>query len=317
MANSGYITSSGIQQIFTSGPFIGTEVTSSYMVDGISFGPIIDLKQPFISGSIDTLYESNTLFSRYYQDLITCPPNGCNIPIIVNINPICNPYNYLYYVGSTYLSGSIIPEFTVIEYSISDNFNINTGSYTQDNSSPSIPPIDVSNLSYLPTAYTNVYFRAYSICGDITSSLTSSYSNIYSSSCDIPIISLPTITYIPESTQETNYEKIIEYKIEGEPETIINFSTSNLNPGRGGGLVYITNLEENSIEYLSFINPISGYYIIPTEGFINLRIYSKANSIPGINYVELTLTFKEAIPPYNNINPDGVIQVHSMGTSTF
>jgi hypothetical protein len=49
MANNGYVSSSGINQVFTTGPYTGAVVTSSYSSGSTLFGPTINFYQAFIS----------------------------------------------------------------------------------------------------------------------------------------------------------------------------------------------------------------------------------------------------------------------------
>jgi hypothetical protein len=48
MANNGYISSSGINQIFTTGPYSGSIVTSSYSSGSTLLGPTVTFYQAFI-----------------------------------------------------------------------------------------------------------------------------------------------------------------------------------------------------------------------------------------------------------------------------
>jgi hypothetical protein len=174
MANSGYITSSGIQQIFTSGPYSGSVVTSSY-----TGGPTVNFSQLFISGTTDSISPCSTTYFRYYQDLINCPLNGCTPPILISANRIdCVGTNPTYIVP--YNSSSISALYTVIKYSTDSTFLTNSGSQVYNNSSPVHLNVDVSTLPLQPTAYTTVYFQAYNSC---SSGFTSSLSNVVTASC--------------------------------------------------------------------------------------------------------------------------------------
>jgi hypothetical protein len=51
MSRNGYISSSGIDQVFTTGPYIGSIVTSSFSSGSILLGPTITFYQAFVSGS--------------------------------------------------------------------------------------------------------------------------------------------------------------------------------------------------------------------------------------------------------------------------
>ena len=304
MANTGFITSSGIQQVFTSGPFLGSVVSSSYISGGIVFGPTTNFNQSFISGTFDTLAPCTSTFQRYYQDLIACPINGCTPPTLFETLAQCSPYNYEYLV--LYNSGSTDALFTVIEYSTSNSFT-NTGSKIQDNSLPWSNLIDVSDLLYLPTAYTNIYFRAYNSCSIGTKS---AYSNTNSASCNIPSIPPSSLTFNSiSSTQEDPQWQI--YTINGEPGTRIDYSTSNLFNGNAGGLAYMVNLADNTHKNLSFKTPSSGYYIIPISGQIILQIYYSASPSlhGGVNCVYMDITFLDLIESGDPLGPNGIINL--------
>lgn len=306
MANTGYITSSGIQQVFTSGPFLGAVVSSSYASGGIAFGPTINYDESFISGSSDVLSPCTTTFYRYYQDLITCPVNGCVPPTMINALALCDPYNYTYQVF--YNSGSTDASYTIIEYSINPNFTT-TGSYIQDNSAPYSTLIDVSDLPSLPTAYTTVNFRAYNSCSLGT---TSSYSEIVEATiCGIPGPAITTLTFNSiSSTLEDPQWQI--YTIAGEPGTRIDYSTSNLMSGNHNGVAYIINTLDNTRNNLYFTVPTSGYYIIPASGYITLQIFYNAKTSTTINEpncVSLDLSFIDFIDNSDPILPAGLISL--------
>lgn len=308
MANSGYITNSGIQQVFTSGPFSGSVVSSSFISGTIVFGPAINFNQSFISGTVDNLSPCSTIFSRYYQDLITCPPNGCIPPKIISAAAICDPYNYQYNVS--FNSGSTEAEYTAIEYSTTSDFSSNIGTYTHDNSYSSMLAVNVNDLTYLPTAYTSVYFRARNYC-DVSS--TSSYSGVITSTtCDIIIPATTTLTFNEISATEEDPQWQI-YTIQGEPGTRVDYSTDALVGGNHGGIVYMINLADYTQKNLSFTYPTSGYYIIPASGTIQLQIfYSAKPSITGTenNCVSLQLTFTDLITSDEALSPAGLIELY-------
>jgi len=182
MAKTGYITSSGIQQVFTNGPYSGSLVTSSYASGSTLFGPTIDFNQYFISGALDYLFPCLGLtYYRYYEDLINCPLNNCSPPVLFGARPLsCEFYDKEYIVA--YNSSSVSALYTVVEYSTNQTFSTNTGSLTYDNSISPQLAIDVSTLPLQPTAFTTVYFRAYNSC---SSGTTSSYSDIVSATCKV------------------------------------------------------------------------------------------------------------------------------------
>jgi hypothetical protein len=196
MANNGYISSSAINQIFTTGPFLGSFVTSSFSSGSILSGPTLDYKELFISGDLDQLVPCASLpiYSRIAYDPIACPPGGCAIPVLISasLSSDCNAtYDYKYNV--TYNSASTTALYTKIEYSTIADFSSNvTASSYITNSNPTILPINISNLPSVPSSgYTTVYFRAFNSCSTGT---TSSYSNILSASC---IVAPPTTIYEP------------------------------------------------------------------------------------------------------------------------
>jgi hypothetical protein len=93
MANNGYITSSGIVQIFTTGPYSGSEITSSYSDGSSLFGGTLNTFQSFISGVLDTITlceEDNIIpgvnyFERHNYNPSICPPDGiCLSPILIS-----------------------------------------------------------------------------------------------------------------------------------------------------------------------------------------------------------------------------------------
>jgi hypothetical protein len=219
MANTGYITSSGIQQVFTNGPYSGSLVTSSYASGSTLFGPTIDFKQSFISGTLDYLLPCPGLsYYRYYEDLITCPINGCSPPVLNTAYPqICTPYNDSYIVQ--YNSSSANALYTVVEYSTHKRFLTNTGSVIYNNSVSPHLAIDVSTLPLQPTAFTIVYFQAYNSC---SSGVTSSYSNVLSASCGAVIDDDPTPTVQPFFVSITNLiNQPLYYKREGSTQYVL------------------------------------------------------------------------------------------------
>lgn len=183
MANNGYISSSGINQIFTTGPYTGSVVTSSYSTsDGILFGPPIDFFQSFISGTIDEISTCNDVFKRYYYDPINCPPGDCLAPTALSATVAnCTNYDYKYYFY--FNSSSAAAEYSTIEYSTFSDFSSNTGSLIVTNSVGYTNLINISNLGLLPIKTSNVYFRVFNSC---SINGTSSYSNIVSASCQTP-----------------------------------------------------------------------------------------------------------------------------------
>lgn len=191
MANTGFITSSGIVQVFTSGPFSGSIVTSSYSDGNNLFGNIINTSQSFISGTLDIIIPCDiegsvingvNYFERYYFDPIQCPPLGfCSPPTFISssrntcIDTDPSIYNIIYN------SGSSTANQTIIEYSTSRNFNI-TGSTILNNSNLT-SSIEVLINGFKPQFNAPVHFRAYNSCSNNT---TSSRSNIITADNCVP-----------------------------------------------------------------------------------------------------------------------------------
>ena len=187
--NTGYISSSGIQQVFTTGPFSGSLVTSSYSNGSNLFGPKVNFTASFISGSsgdtgsINVLSFCNTLpFIRYYQDTASCPISGCFAPTITSITPEnCSVMGWESEYSITYDSASANSTYTIIEYGPYENFaDYATHIYT--NSSPTILPLnyyDDSGTSVQPNDI--MYFRAYNSCSNGS---TSAYSEVVTAACE-------------------------------------------------------------------------------------------------------------------------------------
>lgn len=190
MPNNGYISSSGINQIFTTGPYSGSIVTSSYSSGSTLLGPTVTFYQSFISGALDDTSSINTIipcggitqFNRWYYDPINCPTGDCLPPTITGaVVANCNTINYLYYLF--FNSGSNNAVYSTIEYSTSPNFSFNNGSYVVTNSLNNYTSlIDISNLDLLPLSSTPVYFRVFNSC---SIGGTSSYSPMVSASCTV------------------------------------------------------------------------------------------------------------------------------------
>ena len=235
MANTGYITSSGIQQVFTTGPYSGSLVTSSYASGNTLFGYTIDFNQYFTSGTLDYLLPCPGLsYYRYYEDLITCPINGCSPPILISSQPFsCNPYSGNYTV--LYNSSSVSASYTIINYSTDQTFLTNTGSQIYVNSNPLHLLLDTSTLPLQPTAFTTVYFQAYNSC---SSGTTSSLSNIVSASCSTPIddelgpIIEPFSIYLENNLGQTLYyikEGSTQFALLNGANTTFTFTASTYN----------------------------------------------------------------------------------------
>ena len=84
MAKTGYVINQGIQQVFTSGPFSGSLVTSSYSLNNSLVGPIIDTRQSFISGTLDIIYNCSSIYNRYFL------PHQILYDKIIHLIPHCD-----------------------------------------------------------------------------------------------------------------------------------------------------------------------------------------------------------------------------------
>jgi hypothetical protein len=241
--SEGYVSSSGIQQNFISGPYSGSLVTSSYSNGTNLNGPIVDFKQLFISGTIDYIFPCQTPYIAYYRlnyDPAVCPPGGCTIPVLTLAAPSsCAAFTGNYNVR--YNSGSSTAIYTYIQYSTNPTFSSNVTASRINNTSSLIFPINVLNLPSPPSSYyTTVYFRAYNSCSGGFG--TSSFSNTLSASCTIFINTdndgSRTITYEPFTLQIKNSSlSSIRYKnpddstisIDNNQSSSINFSGQTLN----------------------------------------------------------------------------------------
>lgn len=189
MPNNGYISSSGIDQIFTTGPYSGSIVTSSYSSGSTLLGPTISLYQSFISGVLDVIVPCSDpsgnypVFQRWYYDPVNCPVGDCLAPIAISATVAnCTRFNYTYFFY--FDSGSSGADYSTIEYSTTPDFAFNTGSVFVTNSVGYTNPINISSLPLLPLSTTPVYFRVFNSCS-VSTSGTSSYSNIISASCQL------------------------------------------------------------------------------------------------------------------------------------
>jgi hypothetical protein len=192
MSRNGYISSSGINQVFTTGPYIGAIVTSSYSSGSTLLGPTITFYQAFVSGasedpnsveSIVPCRDVPEVFQRWYFDPIECPVGDCFPPSItsaaVRFCYKANDYNYWLFFDS----GSTNAVYSTIQYSTVPDFSFNTGSLLVTNSlSTYSSSINIGNLPLLPAKLTPVYFRVFNSC---SLGGTSSYSPVVSASCQI------------------------------------------------------------------------------------------------------------------------------------
>jgi hypothetical protein len=219
MANTGYLTSSGIQQVFTTGPLSGSIVTSSYSIGSTFFGPTVNFKQSFISGTVDDIYPCSStpqIFYRYYLDPLCA---ACITPILISGTTECiNEYDFNYTINRGEVNSTETP-YTVVYFSTTPDFSFNTGSYIQNNllNSGSLS-INVSSslTSPIPGRTTPVYFKAFNSCSAV---LSSSFSNTLIVSCSN---SAPTSSY-------SNFILDIENSFFGASSIQYSYNGSNYN----------------------------------------------------------------------------------------
>lgn len=238
MANNGYISSSGINQVFTTGPYIGAIVTSSYSSGSTLLGPTITFYQAFISGSSDdsssatvnTIFpcsnNSNEIFQRYRYDPINCPVGDCLPPTIISaaVRTCLVATDFRYYLF--FDSGSTNAVYSTIEYSTVSDFSFNTGSYVVTNSLNNYTSsINVGNLSLLPIKRNPVYFRIFNSC---SLGGTSSYSPVVSASCQLapPPTTTPFTVRLKNSMTGSN--NTLYYTSNGSEFSLFGASTVNL-----------------------------------------------------------------------------------------
>ena len=218
MANTGYYTASAITQIWTSGPYSGSEVTKSISLpDNSLSGSTISYKIAFISGSDipsgSAGHDENArneisdcgpyYFTRTGYDDTICPTGECITPILTSValsSSCASNYDFKYNVK--YNSGSSSALFTKFQYSTTADFSSNTAlSDYLDNSSPSIPPINISNLPQPPiSGESTIYFRAFNSCSNAPFPHTSSYSDILKFSC---LVVAPPVTKVTINNKGT------------------------------------------------------------------------------------------------------------------
>ena len=279
MANTGYLTSSGIQQVFTTGPLSGSVVTSSYSIGSTFFGPIVNFNQSFISGTIDDIIPCNEvpqIFQRYYLDPLCA---ACITPILISGTTECiNNYNFNYFITRSNVD-SINSPFTLMYWSTTPDFSFNTGSLIIDNNIEGENlTINVSSslLSPVPNRSTPVYFKAYNSCSAV---LSSSFSNTLTVFCSEPI---PTSSYsnfildiensfFGASSIQYTYNGV-NYNIPINQSSSINFDTETLSIP-----VKILGLTERS-DNTMFINKIEGNI----EGVVATVITDKNSEITNI-----------------------------------
>lgn len=287
MANNGYISSSGINQIFTTGPYKGSVVTSSYSNDNTLSGPIINFAQSFIPGVIDELSTCNDTFQRYYYDPINCPIGNCLAPIALSATVAnCTNYDYNYYFY--FNSSSVAADYSTIEYSTFSDFSSNTGSLIVTNSVGYANPINVSNLGLLPIKTSNVYFRVFNSC---SINGTSSYSNIVSASCQTsPPPTTPTFTVRLKNSM-VGSNNALYYTYNGTEYVLFGGNTVNLT---------ITTLSSLNIPFRTLFPYDNVYTIIATassttlNGFVTTILNESTPTFYGEIVNQSTNTY-----PYN------------------
>jgi hypothetical protein len=228
--NSGYVSSSGIQQTFNSGPYSGSRVTSSYSNGTTLFGPTVNFTQLFTSGTNDfitpCIYKKAPGFFRYYQNTTQCPPPAfCIPPTLLTANPVncADQENWTSSYTVTYNSGSSSATRTIIQYSLLGNFTDSNAFRTKIITNPSSGSLTVDAVADFgaytaPTDF--VYFRAYNSC---SSGITSSFSDIISASCPVP----PAPEFNPFTIEFTNKTgNSVQYFLDyGDGITVANNAT--------------------------------------------------------------------------------------------
>ena len=179
--NTGYISSSGVQQVFNSGPFSGSLVTASYSNGSNTFGPKVNFTASFISGSDDEfVFCTDPIYQRYYLNTTLCAVSGCYAPTITSVTPDnCDGYWQSEY-SITYNSSSANATYTVIEYGPYENFE-DYATHIYTNASPSILPLNFEDdYGSGVDPSTVMYFRAYNSCSNGS---ISSYSEVVTATC--------------------------------------------------------------------------------------------------------------------------------------
>ena len=310
MANNGYISSSGIDQVFTTGPYAGSIVTSSYSSGSTLLGPTITFYQDFISGSeedtgsINIITACNNLFERFYYDPINCPTGDCFPPTITSTAVrFCNKiadYNYWLFFNS----GSTNAEYSTIEYSTVPDFSFNTGSLVVTNSlSNYTSSINIGNLELLPLKSTPVYFRVFNSC---SLGGTSSYSPVASSSCQLT--PPPTVQPFPVRLRNS---------MVGSNNTIYYTNNGSEFALFGGNTVDLTILTLSSLNIpFRTIRPDGDVYTIiasgssPTfNGFVTTQLNDSTQTYYGFTVFQSVNTYSSSLYYNTEGTPDASITV--------
>jgi len=232
MPNNGYISSSGIDQVFTTGPYAGSIVTSSYSSGSTLLGPTVTFYQPFISESRDVIVPCTDpsgnypIFQRWFYDPINCPIGDCFPPTITStaVRNCNREDDYRYWLF--FNSGSTNALYSTIEYSTTLDFSSNTGSLVVTNSLANYTSsLNIGNLPLLPLKTTPVYFRVFNSC---SLGGTSSYSSIASASCQLipPPSTSPFTVRLKNSMLGSN--NTLYYTHEGVEYALFGGATVNL-----------------------------------------------------------------------------------------
>jgi len=301
--NTGYVSSSGIQQAFNSGPYSGSVVTSSYSNGTTLFGPTLNFTQLFISGTEpnDFLTPCNYVgapgYYRYYQDTTQCPPPGfCTPPILLTANPV-NCADQIDWTSSytvTYDSQSSSATYTVVQCSLKNFTELLTNTYftTKIITNPSSGSLTVDILTDLGR-YTFpdsiVYFRAYNSC---SSGVTSSWSNTISASCPEP----PVLEYDPLTIQIQNktgqsVQYILDY---GLPILVANNATKTFTYSEPTFNMDFTTIGSNN--YAGLVNNGTYVYSMRVTGSQTLLGNVFTSLIPQISQSEYNF---QLVPSYN------------------
>ena len=192
--NSGYVSSSGIQQTFNSGIYSGSKVTSSYSNGTTLFGNVINFTESFISGTNDVIIKCNAnTYYRYYQNTTQCPPpTFCIAPTLLTANPVncVDQVNWTSSYTMTYNSSSNSSSYTVVDFGFFPDFSYYATKIITNPSSGSLTVNTIDDFGIYTIPNTTMYFRAYNSCSNGS---TSSWSNTITASCTEP----PTPEYNP------------------------------------------------------------------------------------------------------------------------
>jgi len=322
MSNNGYISSSGVDQVFTTGPYSGSIVTSSYSSGSTLLGPTVTFYQAFISESRDVIVPCTDpngnypVFQRWYYDPVSCSIGGCLPPTITSANvAFCyreDDYRYFLFFDS----GSTSAIYSTIEYSTVSDFSFNTSSLVVTNSlSTYTSSINISNLPLLPLKTTPVYFRVFNSC----SLGLSPYSNIVSASCQLvpPPTTSPFTVRLKNSMIGSN--NTLYYTFNGIEYSLFGGSTVNLTMATLSSLTvpFRTLKPEGSVSTIicSGSSPSFNGYVTTqlndsTPTFIGTTVYQSIN-----NYASNVYYNSEGTPDASVVidrtlwNGTGVLQI--------